>query len=113
MPFEVERLNFGRAMNLASGIFTVPNSGIYYFGFCGNKQASNSTTNVFLRLNGTNMAISHSSNNAQYEYVSITLQSTLKLEVGDQISLVISAGGINDSGNHHTQFSGFLLQEDI
>ena len=57
------------------------------------------------------MAIAHS--NAQYENVAITLQSNLKLEVGDQISLVISAGGIKDSGNHHTQFSGFLLQEDI
>jgi len=111
IPFEVERLSVGQAMNLASGIFIAPKSGFYHFVFCGNKQASTTSVVVFLRVNGNNVAIAHSS--AQNEFVTIVLQSTLKLNIGDEISLVITSGSLNDSGNQHTQFSGFLLEEDL
>lgn len=98
-------------MNLATGIFTAPKAGIYHFVFCGNKQASTSYLSVLLRLNGNDVAIAHS--NAQYENVAIILHSTLKLEIGDEISLVMTEGSLNDSVNKHTQFSGFLLEEDL
>jgi len=62
-------------------------------------------------MNGNNVAIAHSS--AQNEFVTIVLQSTLKLKIGDEISLVITSGSLNDSVNQHTQFSGFLLEEDL
>ncbi len=36
IPFQVERLNIGGAMDLTSGVFTAPKAGIYEF-FCGEK----------------------------------------------------------------------------
>ena len=37
IPYEVERLNIGGAMNLASGVFTAPVSGRYQFNFVAQK----------------------------------------------------------------------------
>ena len=33
IPFDIERLNVEGAMNLATGVFTVPLDGIYHFEF--------------------------------------------------------------------------------
>ena len=41
------------------------------------------------------------------------LHSTLKLDMGDQISLVIVGGAVFDDASHYTHFSGFLLEEDF
>jgi hypothetical protein len=35
VPFQVEVVNEGNAMNLTSGIFTAPRLGIYFFSFTG------------------------------------------------------------------------------
>ncbi len=37
IPFQNERLNVGGGMNITSGIFTAPKSGIYFFSFNGLK----------------------------------------------------------------------------
>jgi len=40
IPWEVEHLNEGGAMDLPSGVFTVPVNGIYHFDFSGLKRVS-------------------------------------------------------------------------
>ena len=37
IPYEVERLNVGGALNLKSGVFTAPVAGVYHFEFSGSK----------------------------------------------------------------------------
>ena len=55
IPFELARVNEGNAMDLASGIFTAPRPGIYYFSFTGVtylKSSSSVGFASFLYLNG-------------------------------------------------------------
>ena len=67
--------------------------------------------NVSLRLNGEHVANAHSTN--YNGHLTATSHSTLKLEMGDQISLVITVGAVYDDAGVTTQFSGFLLEEDL
>ena len=48
IPFEIERLNIGGAMNLKSGKFTVPRNGTYAFSFTGLAGFSSSSSIVHL-----------------------------------------------------------------
>ena len=48
----------------------------------------------------------------------LTLQSTLNLKKGDQLWMQIiyygsSSSFLFDNGNHHTHFTGFMLEEEI
>ena len=57
IPFELSPLNEGQAMNLATGIFSVPVPGIYHFEFSGVKYATENQAGVKLQINGENVAI--------------------------------------------------------
>ena len=114
ITFEVTRLNVGNAMNAGSGIFTAPRAGIYFFSFSG----IGSIDTVFvprLYLNG-NVIGSGSADMAGSGVVepTFTLQSTLQLKAGDQVSLKSGGSGyLYDNDNHFTHFTGWLLQEDL
>ncbi len=111
IPFEIERLNVGRAMDLASGIFTAPKAGIYYFVFSCLKQPSTTYMSVFLRLNGVNIGRGHGSN--LNSLLNVIIHSTLELDIGDQIYLSLPEGPLFDDISSYTQFSGFLLEENL
>jgi C1q-related factor len=112
IPFEIERLNVGGGMNITSGIFTAPKSGIYFFSFTGLKSFPANeldvdffhNSNLITRAFGANIAGS----------LTATLSSTLSLKSGDQISLRLGGGQLNDDSDHyHTNFNGLLLQEEM
>ena len=120
IPFEIERLNVGEAMNLQTGKFTAPRTGKYFFSLSGlgSFPASSSYLYMYLHLvkNGNRIANTHSdttSPGGQYEIFS--LQSTLQLQVGDQIWVDISgiSAGTYIRGSGFTHFTGWLLQDDI
>ena len=120
IPFDVERLNVGGAMNLTSGKFTAPRDGIYSFSFNGLAWFPASSTTVFLRvymyLNGIGIARGYADEvgtAAQYE--TFSWQSTLNLKAGDQIWIEINSmsTGVSLNDSYFTHFSGHLLEENF
>ena len=94
-------------MNLVTGVFTAPVSGRYHFSFNALALAADGTR-VILRVNHLNVAISEGFN--KFDNTAIT--ATLNLKKGDLVDVYI-LGSIHDNGNHWTQFSGILLEEDL
>jgi len=112
IPFQVERLNVGNAMNIETGIFKAPKAGTYSFAFKHMKTNAALSTYSFLRLNGNNIGINWAGDTLNY--LSGSMIATLKLKVGDEITLVLTDGALFDNGvQYHTQFSGILLEEDL
>ena len=118
IPFHIERLNIGQAMNVHQGVFTAPRNGTYYFAFTGMKDWTGIDLNIQLKLNeGTpkSMLVGTASVGDRNGYFSLGLKSTLKLTAGDRVSLRKNGNGVlrDAEENHYTHFTGRLLDEDL
>lgn len=121
IPFDVEKLNIGEAMNLQSGKFTAPRTGKYFFTFTGLARFPGNSSYEYLNCgiykNGNSLysrcygdVVEHST----VSYETISLQSTLPLQAGDQIWLKIDSMSNRATlhGDLKTHFSGWLISED-
>jgi len=113
IPFNIERLNVGGGMNITSGIFTAPKSGIYFFSFVGIKHSSASRNlNVDLLHNSSLITPTTTWVNADGAFT-VSLSSTLSLKSGDQIFLRLALGQLWDNQYRYTNFNGMMLQEEM
>lgn len=112
ISFESEFLNVGNAMNSTSGVFTAPRSGRYFFTVSGIKEEGPTGVFISLLLNGALTDRTDLYNGVQYTY---SLQSTLNMQKGDQVSLMITKGAFHNNSvmNYVISFSGWSLEEDI
>ena len=129
ISFEVEKVNTGNAMDMTTGIFTTPKSGIYHFTFSGLVQfesdSSSGDLELRLYLNGDRIVSSYSTKSSSWSSVTseskfnqINLQLSLKLQEFDRIWLEIHSHGAGVSlydavDWHHTHFTGLLVEEDF
>ena len=111
IPFQIERLNVGGGMNITSGIFTAPKSGLYFFSFNGLKDRPADWLDVDLYHNSNRITRAYGTN--VDGYFTAALSSTLSCKSGDQISLRLVHGQLNDDFWNFTNFNGMLLQEEI
>ncbi len=112
IPFQIEQLNVGGGINITSGIFRAPISGIYFFSFNGVKNAPASHLRVYLYHNSNLITEAHGTSVSGG--FTATLSSTLSLKSGDQISLQMAMGQLyDDNVGRYTNFNGLLLQEDM
>ena len=111
IPFQIEQLNVGGGMNITSGIFTAPKSGIYFFSFTGLKDYPTDELRVDLYHNS--IRITRADGTHVQGLLTATLSSTLSLKSGDRISLQLTTGQLYDASIHHTNFNGMLLQEEM
>ena len=120
VPFELTRLNVGRAMDASSGIFTAPVDGIYSFYISGVAKplsASSHYLRIALMLNDNQIGLGGSDNPNDGSAHTYSLQSTLELKAGDQVWMTVhaltSGARLFDDWDHYTHFSGHLLQEHM
>lgn len=119
IPFDIEKLNIGAAMDIQSGIFTAPCTGTYFFSFssCVWFQGDSSFENLYasLYMNGNRSEINCQADTSGYQHENLSLQSTLPLQAGDEIWIQIEAiyPGSFLTGNGYTHFNGWLLEEEI
>ena len=93
-------------MNLATGVFTAPKSGIYLFSLSGINESE--ATRVYIYLNGVRFGASY----GRVQHDTYSLHSTLNLKIGDQITIMLGTGAIYDN-MIYTHFVGVLLEEDL
>jgi len=109
IPYEVDRLNIGGAMNLTSGVFTSPVNGRYYFSFIARSGITAASNWVYLRINGVRIGIAL----APSDKYNLPMVATLNLKKGDTVDVYLATGSTYDDGYYYTQFSGFLVEEDL
>ena len=104
-------LKIGNALNVTSGVFTAPKAGIYHFTFTGLKAGREGETVIFLQLNESNIAASHGE--GRPGWYTMSLESIVKLKVGDKVYLVLTEGTLYDDGQQYSTFTGDLMEEDL
>ena len=109
IPYDVNRLNIGEAMDLASGVFTAPVSGRYQFSFIGRSRGGYEN-GVTIRVNNNDVTLAY----AKSSGLTMPLVTTLNLKMGDKVDTFLFTGSLSvNAADGHTKYTGVLLEEDL
>ena len=114
IPFESARVNEGNAMNVISGIFTVPIAGIYHFQFSAVKDKSVAYLAIHLQVNGVTVGEAPTNQPTAGSYDGVSLSASLRLAANDRVNLYNLKGVLHENRNAPmTHFSGWLVEEEF
>jgi len=111
--FEFAQINEGDAFNLTSGVFTAPVKGIYHFQFNAIKDKYAPWVGIDLRVNDGILCRTYVQYTSADQFSSASLSASLRLAVGDNVTLYNHFGSLYDNPSHLTHYSGWLLEEDL
>ncbi|KAI1901322.1 hypothetical protein AGOR_G00033110 [Albula goreensis] len=102
--------NIGNHYNPATGIFTAPVGGVYYFTFTAFGGNRHRNIGSFLYRNAERMVSVQDHHKSSYGEDQVTNAAVLQLEEGDQVSMRLNPGfSVYDNSANLSTFSGFLL----
>lgn len=122
LPFDMEITNKGNAMDGATGVFTAPVYGYYFFSFTGTINFGLATTGnnkksylITLLVDDNIMGFARvdESNTENDQWNSLHLEMTIVMRPGEQLWLRTDSGQGNELiGLSYTHFTGMLVEED-
>ena len=105
IPYDAFAVNVGGGMDLSSGVFTAPRDGYYFFSFMGDDNSETEYAFVFLRKNGSIVAIGVAYN---MDHNTVAMSSILQLAKGDEVDVGLD-GSLFSSSLGYIHFTGHLL----
>jgi len=88
--------------------------GIYHFEFAALRDlTATGQMYVDLQVNGVTLATSFATTDIP-TYMSLNgINASFRLKSGDQVRLYKTGGILDDNNRHYTQFSGWLVEEEL
>ena len=102
--------NVGNGVDIRSGVFNCPQSGLYMFSFSGRTRNNESTTFVEVNVNGVQDFLigSSTTKGVLYEHISHTWLSDLK--VNDKVKLEVTVGQMYSNSVQRITFNGMKIK---
>ena len=99
--------NVGNGLDIRTGVFTVPQTGLYLLSFSGMSITDGTWTNVGFLLNGVEVfhLVSESSEEMQNRLGETWI---LNLEINDQVNLKVNLGLLYSNSKQRINFNGYL-----
>jgi len=109
IPYERILLNMGNAMNIATGTFTAPRNGIYYFVFTA--CIAPGTSHGWGDMSSSTGHIVRIESSSSYACSVGSAHMTVELKTGDTVHTTLNYGQFFANGGHQISFTGYLIHE--
>ena len=103
-----EVANVGNGLDISSGVFSCPQSGLYMLSFSGEAGNDATWTHVSIYINGVEDFLVGSITNADRNYISHTWLSYLNYN--DKVNLRITLGQMYSYSNRRITFNGMKVK---